>query len=76
MVTLAITGLLGLSIGFFAGAGYATRGARHRRDETEQYAAECNELREQLRHLRRPLNEPASGILSKEDSDALHARIA
>ena len=73
MLILAIIGLSGLTIGFFAGAGYATRGASNHRDEAERYAAECHTLRAQLDQLRRSTKEPSSGIVSKEQIDELRA---
>ena len=71
MVILTIAGLLGFSIGFFAGAGYATRGAGGHRDEAEQYAAECRVLGDEVAHLRQMLNEPPSRVVPKEQTDAL-----
>ena len=71
MVILAIAGLLGFSIGFFAGAGYATRGAGAHRDEAEQYAAECQVLEVEVAQLRQVLHEPPSRVVPKEHTDAL-----
>jgi hypothetical protein len=70
-MVLGIIGLLGFSIGFFVGAGYATRGAGIQRDEAERYAAECDFLREEVAHLRQALNEPASGVVPKAQIEAL-----
>lgn len=76
MLTVTIIiGLLGISIGFFAGASYATRGANNTRDEAERYAAECHLLHEQVAHLRRSLNEPSSGIVPREQLDELQSRL-
>jgi hypothetical protein len=73
MVIFGIAGLLGFCIGFFAGAGYATRGAGNRQDEAERYAAECDESREVAA---RPLpGVPPSGIVPKEQIEALRKRV-
>jgi hypothetical protein len=71
MVIIGIAGLVGFAIGFFAGAGYATRGASTRRDEAERYVVECDELREDGDHMRQSRDEPASGVVPKEQIEAL-----
>ncbi len=71
MVLFGIAGLLGFSFGFFAGAGYATRGAGTQRDEAERYAAECGSLQAEVAHLRQLLNEPQSGVVLKDQAESL-----
>jgi hypothetical protein len=71
MVIIGIAGLVGFASGFCGGAGYATRGASTRRDEAERYVVECDELREDGDHLRQSLDEPASGVVPKEQIEAL-----
>jgi hypothetical protein len=76
MLIFGIIGLLGFTVGFFAGAGYATRGAHIHRDEAERYAAECNELHEEAEHLRQLLGEPTSGIVPKQQIEALRKLVS
>lgn len=75
MVIFGIAGLLGFCIGFFAGAGYATRGAGTRQDDAERYAAEFDERREEAAHPRQVPDVPPSGIVPKEQIEALRKRV-